>query len=166
VSQKYDDIASVCHRFNSCCLQAEYDFLEDLAPLPNPSDLASAYTTLLTPLLTLFSNTISSLIALIKRSLHKYTFLALAAYDSMSALSSRWDTLLLRRGELGSRKENNELKEGLNSLRAVCLRSFPEFLADIKLSAMGKGAEWAGTGLAECTISVFSGSLPSLAYLT
>ena len=50
-------------------------------------------------------------------------------------------------------RKDNELKEGLHSIRASCLRSFPEFLADIRLAGLGKGGE-TGTGLAEFTITV------------
>lgn len=123
----------------------------ELAPLPNQS-LASTYNTLLTPLLTLFSNTISSLISLIKRSLQKYAFLALSAFESLSMLQRRWEALLDRRGA-DSRRGNNELKEGLQALRAVCLRSFPEFLADVKMAALGKGGE-TSTALADFTVTV------------
>ena len=123
----------------------------ELAPLPNQA-LGSTYNTLLTPLLTLFSNTLSSLISLIKRSLHKYTFLALSSFESLSSLQSRWDELLQRRGG-NARREANELRDGLNALRAVCLRSFPEFLADVKLAAISKGGDM-GTGLADFTLTV------------
>jgi exocyst complex protein 7 len=44
-------------------------------------------------------------------------------------------------------------------LRGVCLRSFPEFLADLKLAGLGKGGE-VGTGCADFTMTV----CPSLAY--
>ena len=125
--------------------------LIELAPLPNQA-LGPTYNTLLSPLLTLFSNTISSLISLIKRSLHKYTFLALSSYESLSSLQPRWDELLQRRG-MDARREKNELKDGLQALRGVCLRSFPEFLADIKLAAMGKGGE-VSTGLADFSLKV------------
>lgn len=104
---------------------------------------------LLTPLTTLFNTTLSSLSTLIKRSLHKYTFHALACYSALSAFQVRWDDLITRRAE---RKEN-ELKEGLHALRGVCLRSFPEFLADLKLAGLGKGGE-IGTGCADFTITV------------
>ncbi|KAH7889211.1 Cullin repeat-like-containing domain protein [Phlebopus sp. FC_14] len=132
--------------------ETEYALLSDLSPLPSPSLLASTYDTLLTPLLTLFTETLSSLTSLIKRSLHRYTFHALSAYSSLAASQSRWETLLSRRGE--GRRETNELRDGLNSIRAVCLRSFPEFLADLKLAATGtgKGGEL-GVGLADFTVS-------------
>ena len=60
---------------------------------------------------------------------------------------------MTRRGE--GRRDTNELRDGLNSVRSVCLRTFPEFLADLKLAATGpgKGGEL-GVGLADFTISV------------
>jgi exocyst complex protein 7 len=53
-----------------------------------------------------------------------------------------------------SRKEN-ELAEGLHALRGVCLRSFPETIADIKIAvnlpvSVGKQVE-IGTSVAEIT---------------
>jgi exocyst complex protein 7 len=132
-------------------LQDEYNLLLELAPLQNQS-FPSTYNTLLTPLLSLFSESVSSLIALIKRSLQKHAFLALSTFESLSALQPRWDVLLERRGA-DARRDRNELKEGLHALRAVCLRSFPEFLADVKLGALEKGGE-TSTGLADFTITV------------
>jgi len=129
--------------------QEEYNLLVELAPLPGQSHLTSTYITLLTPLTTLFNTTLSSLSTLIKRSLHKYTFHALAAYSALSACQDRWDGLITR---LADRKEN-ELKEGAHALRGVCLRSFPEFIADLKLAGMGRGGE-IGTGCADFTITV------------
>lgn len=38
-------------------------------------------------------------------------------------------------------RRENELKDSLSSLRSVCLRSFPELIANIKAAAMGKGGE-------------------------
>ncbi|THH20305.1 hypothetical protein EW146_g1018 [Bondarzewia mesenterica] len=128
--------------------EEEYTLLVELAPLPGQSLLSTTYATLLTPIVNLFNTTLSSLSTLIKRSLHKYTFLALSAYSSLSTQQSQWDDIIMRRAE---RKEN-ELKESLHSLRGVCLRSFPEFLADLKVAALGKGGEL-GTGLADFTVS-------------
>ena len=108
-----------------------------LAPLPGDGFLTSTFTSLLSPVFAVFSSTITSLSTLIKRSLHKYSFLALSTYSSLSASQARWDALITRRTE---RKEN-EIKDSLNTLRSVCLRSFPEFLADIKLAAIGKSDE-------------------------
>jgi exocyst complex protein 7 len=111
--------------------------------------LASTYATLLAPLLTLFGSTLGLLTALIKKALHKYNFLALAAYDVLLELHLQWDAVLARRGP---EARGNELKDALGTLRAVCLRSFPEFLADLKMGAMGRGGET--TGLADFAINV------------
>ena len=135
--------------FGQLWSQEEYSLLTQLAPLPGQAHLPATYAGLLTPLTTLFNITLSSLSALIKRSLHKYTFHALASYSALSTCQDRWDDLITRKAE---RKEN-ELKEGLHALRGVCLRSFPEFLADLKLAGMGKGGE-IGTGCADFTITV------------
>ncbi|KAG9313322.1 Cullin repeat-like-containing domain protein [Chiua virens] len=130
----------------------EYSLLTSLAPLTMPAILASTYDTLLSPLLTLFTDTLSSLTAIIKRSLHKYTFHALATYAALSASQSRWETLMMRRGD--GRRDTNELRDGLNTVRSVCLRTFPEFLADLKLAATGpgKGGEL-GVSLTDFTVS-------------
>ncbi|PSS18880.1 hypothetical protein PHLCEN_2v3195 [Hermanssonia centrifuga] len=128
--------------------EEEYDLLTELAPLSSQSILTSTYSALLSPLISLFSSTLSSLSALIKRSLHKYTFLALAAYASLSASQTRWDELMCKRAG----RKDNELKDGLHSIRAACLRSFPEFLADIRMAALGKTGELS-TGLADFTNS-------------
>jgi exocyst complex protein 7 len=44
---------------------------------------------------------------------------------------------------VGDKSENDILKEGFTTLRSLCLRSFSELLADIKLAALptavGKG---------------------------
>ncbi|KAI6162546.1 Cullin repeat-like-containing domain protein [Pisolithus thermaeus] len=132
--------------------ETEYSLLVDLAPLSSPSLLASTYDTLLTPLLQLFTDTNSSLTSLIKRSLHKYTFHALSAYSALASSQVQWETLLGRRGE--GRKDTNELRDGTNAIKGVCLRSFPEFLADLKLAATGpgKGGEM-GVGLADFVVS-------------
>ncbi|KAG2150132.1 Cullin repeat-like-containing domain protein [Suillus cothurnatus] len=127
--------------------ETEYNLLVVLAPLSSNTLVASTYDTLLTPLLTLFTDTLSSLTSLIKRSLHRYTFHALSAFSALTMSQSRWESVLVKRG-----REGNELRDGLNAIRGVCLRSFPEFLADLKLAATGKGGDLS-VGLADITIS-------------
>ncbi|KAG1864539.1 Cullin repeat-like-containing domain protein, partial [Suillus tomentosus] len=127
--------------------QTEYTLLTELAPLSSNTLTASTYDTPLTPLLTLFTDTLSSLTSLIKRSLHKYTFHALSAFSALSMSQSRWESVLEKRG-----REGNELRDGLNAIRGVCLRSFPELLADLKLAAVGKGSGLS-VSLADITIS-------------
>ena len=129
--------------------QSEYQLLTQLTPISTPTLLAPTYAALLAPLLNLFSSILGSLTTLIKKTLYKYTFLALAAYDALLDLQPQWDAVLARRGP---EAQGTELKDGLLMLRSVCLRSFPEFLADLKLGAMGRGAET--TGLADFTINV------------
>ncbi|KAL1941802.1 hypothetical protein VTO73DRAFT_6802 [Trametes versicolor] len=126
----------------------EYNLLLDLAPLTTPAAVSTTYATLISPLTNLFTSTLGSLGSLIKRNLNKNTFLALSAYSSLTPLQPRWNDIMSRRAD----RRENELKEGLHSIRASCLRSFPEFLADIRLAGLGKGGE-VGTGLADFTIS-------------
>ncbi|TFK95285.1 Cullin repeat-like-containing domain protein [Pterulicium gracile] len=128
--------------------EEEYASLTALAPLSSSSLLSSTYHTLLTPLLSLFGTTLSTLITLIKRSLAKYTFLALSTYDALASLQPRFESRVLSRRTLpsSSRAGGNELREGLTSLRAICLRSFPETLADIKLASLSSPSSAAADG--------------------
>ncbi|KAH9477346.1 Exocyst complex component 7 [Psilocybe cubensis] len=118
--------------------EEEYKLLIELCPLSNPPMVSSAFGTLMVPILKLFSSVLTQLINLVKKSLHKYNFLALSAYEGLLSLQPHWEEVLSRRG---SASDKNELKDGLQSLRALCLRSFPEFLADIKMGAMSRGAD-------------------------
>ncbi|KAF8878668.1 Cullin repeat-like-containing domain protein [Gymnopilus junonius] len=134
----------------------EYKLLLELSPLPAPLVLASSYAALLAPILKLFNTVLTQLIALIRKSLHKYNFLALSAYQGLLSLQGHWEQVLSRRGpDVG---EKNELKDGLQSLRAICLRSFPEFLADVKLGAMAKGGS-------DTSVKVVDFVLSTVAYI-
>ncbi|KAF8636329.1 hypothetical protein AX17_003620 [Amanita inopinata Kibby_2008] len=139
----------------------EYSLLTDLAPLSNLQLISSAYTTLLTPILGLFSSTINSLISLIKRALHKHAFLALSTYDSLLKLQPRWEALLALRDKNESGVTSNEVKDGLHSLRAVCLRSFPEFILDIKSNSTSRS----GANAAEYTGVVTDFTQTTVRYL-
>ncbi|KDQ22999.1 hypothetical protein PLEOSDRAFT_62377 [Pleurotus ostreatus PC15] len=130
----------------------EYEHLKDLSPLVGSAVLASTYTTLLNPISSLFGTTLQSLISFIKRSLHKHAFLALSSYEALISLKPRWDVVLSRRGSDPRGDSNDPFTDGLQSIRAVSLRSFPEFLADLKMASLGKGGE-VGTGLADFVIS-------------
>jgi exocyst complex component 7 len=112
---------------------------------------------MLSPILTLFTSTFASASSLIKRSLHKYTFLALSVYSSISVAQNRWEALITQHAN----RKDNELKDVLSGIRSMCLRSFPEFLADIKLAAVGKSTE--STGLIDFVITVCAYSLISYA---
>ncbi|KIY67553.1 hypothetical protein CYLTODRAFT_454368 [Cylindrobasidium torrendii FP15055 ss-10] len=101
--------------------EQEQRLLDELNPMPS----TQPFSVLLNPLLTLLSNTFENLVGFVKRTLHSHAFMALSAYEYMIALQTRCDSVFAGR---------SEFKDGLNSLRTVALRSFPEFLADIKLS--------------------------------
>ncbi|KAF5342487.1 hypothetical protein D9611_001411 [Ephemerocybe angulata] len=118
----------------------EFKLMQELAPLPSSGQLAASFTILLTPILRLFTSVLSSLVAFVKKNLQKYSFLALAAYESLLSLQPVWEQILAYTGESGLR-EKNDFKDGLPVLRSLCLRSFPEFLADIKLGAMARGSD-------------------------
>lgn len=142
--------------------QEEYKLSKELSPLSSPQVVASAFGTLMAPILKLFNSVLTQLLTLIKKSLHKYNFLALSVYDGLLSLQPHWNDLLSRRGP-DHAEDKNELKEGLAALRALCLRSFPEFLADLKLGATARGSD-TGTKLMDFTISV-SVSIPLFPYL-
>ncbi|KAF8168883.1 exocyst complex component, exo70 subunit [Pholiota molesta] len=120
--------------------EEEYKLLLELSPLSSAQMVASAFGTLMAPILNLFNSVLNQLTTLIKKSLHKYNFLALSAYEGLLSLQRHWDDLLSRRGS-EHMSEKNEPKDGLQSLRGLCLRSFPEFLADIKMGAMTRGLD-------------------------
>ncbi|KZT66616.1 hypothetical protein DAEQUDRAFT_752050 [Daedalea quercina L-15889] len=139
-SQFMDNIMNVA--------DAEYALLLTLAPITTPVSINSTYTTLLNSLCTLFSSTLSSLNSLIKRDLSKYTPMALSLFSCLSAAQERWEEAMVHRA---GRREN-ELKDGLQGMKATCQRSFPEFLADIKLAAGSSRGELS-TGVIDTTMS-------------
>ena len=126
--------------------------MKELSPLTSPQVVASAYGTLLAPILKLFNSVLTQLLTLIKKALHKYNFVALSAYDGLLSLQPHWNDLLSRRGS-DHAEDKNELKDGLLALRALCLRSFPEFLADLKMGAMARGSD-TSTKLMDFTVAV------------
>lgn len=151
--EKVLDLTEVCERLLvwtkvvfDHSFQAEHQLLSTLAILPGGLHFPATYATLIAPLNSLFTSYHSQLLNTIKQSLHKHTFLALSTYSALSSpqISSRWDDIMQRRagrsaggtgGGVESRNQN-ALRECLHALRGVCLRSFPEFLADVKLAAM------------------------------
>jgi exocyst complex component 7 len=67
-------------------------------------------------------------------------------------LFNHWNDLLSRRGP-DHAEDKNEFKDGLLALRALCLRSFSEFLADLKMGATVRGSD-TSTKLVNFTASV------------
>ena len=75
------------------------------------------------------------------------------AYSRLSSTSvqQRWEEIIVRKSGKGAKGDLNvnALREGLNGMRAVCLRSFPEFLADVKMAAIPQGGGEPGVGVME-----------------
>ena len=126
--------------------------MKELSPLSSRQVLASAYGTSMAPILKLFNSILMQLLALIKKALHKHNFIAFSAYDSLLSLQPHWTELLSRRGS-DHAEDKNEFKDGLLALRALCLRSFPEFLASLKMGATARGWDTSAK-LTDFTISV------------
>ncbi|KAF5351049.1 hypothetical protein D9756_008179 [Leucocoprinus leucothites] len=121
-------------------LADEYKLLKELSPLTNPEIIASSYGALLAPILSLFNSVLGQMAALIKKSLQKYNFLALSAYDALLQQQPAWEEVLSRRGS-EYLDDKNEFRDGLQTLRQICLRSFPEFLVDLKLGANNRDSD-------------------------
>jgi exocyst complex protein 7 len=132
--------------------QEEWKHLTTFSPLASLTFLEGAFASLLAPICALFGSTLSQLTSLLKRSLHAHTFLALSSYDQLSALQPRWEEVINARA---TRREH-ELRDGVHAIRAACVRSFPEFLADIKAAGLGPKNGEMTTDVADFTISVCS----------
>ena len=79
-------------------------------------------------------------------------YTALAAYESLLSLQPLWEQVISYTSSPCSSLDltaKNEFKDGLPVLRSLCLRSFPEFLADIKLAAVPKAPGAGGSGQSE-----------------
>jgi len=95
---------------------------------------------MLAPILKSFHSVFTQLLTLFKKALHKYNFVALSAYDGLLSLQPLWNDLLSRQGQ-DHAEDKNEIKDGMLAPRAICLRSFPEFLADLKMGATTRGSD-------------------------
>ena len=91
------------------------------------------------------TNTLQSSISTIKRSLSTHTFFALDLYRRLQQCQSKWEgitTRCLSMTHTPSSPETKDLQTPLHqpiaTLRSLILRSFPEFLVDIK-STPGNG---------------------------
>ncbi|KAG8830294.1 hypothetical protein FRC17_005092 [Serendipita sp. 399] len=127
---------------------AEYDLLLKMSLLTTTGAVQSTYGTLLTPIGSLFTTTLALLINLVKANLNKHAFLALAAYEELTNARKPWGDVQSRTG-----KNENELKDTLVSLRGICLRSFPEFLLDVRGAGTKTNVEL-GSGIHEVTSMV------------
>lgn len=131
----------------------EYDLLVELSTLASASQLATHFGNLLNPLVSLLNTTVTSLVAFSKRSLQKYGFLVLSAYEALLELQPTWDEVSSLRVSSDTRKEANEYKDILQVVRSVCIRMFPETLADIKLSSAGRAGD-TSTALLDASMEV------------
>lgn len=143
----------------------EYDLLIEMSTLVSPSQLASHFGNLLNPLVLSMSTTITALVAFSKRSLQKYGFLILSAYEALLELQPMWEEISALKvspeSRNDNRKETNEYKDVLHVVRMVCIRMFPEALADIKLSTAGRTGD-TSTVLLDASVEVRFSSISTL----
>jgi exocyst complex protein 7 len=102
-----------------------------------------------------FNSTVSVIQTLTKKSIRRYLFLGFSTFTELSLVQGQWDEVIRRR----TAQKGNELGDAVSSIRAGCLRIFPEVIADIKLagnlpSGPGGRPTEIGTGLADITKSV------------
>ncbi|THU94691.1 hypothetical protein K435DRAFT_860320 [Dendrothele bispora CBS 962.96] len=120
----------------------KHDLLVELSAIPGQA--GPSYTLLLHSVLAMFGTTSTLLVTLVKRSLHKYGFVAL------TSVGGGREAERVGRG----RKESNEFRDALQTIKSLCLRLFPEVLADVKLPPSMASANKFGdrnTGLADTT---------------
>jgi exocyst complex protein 7 len=120
-----------------------------MALITSTVGIQATYATLMAPINSMFTTTLTLLLNLIKTNLNKHGFMALAAYEDLQNVQPAWNEVQMRTG-----KKDSGLKETLTSLRGICLRSFPEFLLDVR-GAATKSAE-VGTGIHETTNMVIN----------
>lgn len=121
-----------------------------MALVTSSAGIQATYATLMAPINSIFTTTLTLLINLIKSNLNKHGFMALAAYEDLQNTQQAWGEVQMRTG-----KKDNELKETLTSLRGICLRSFPEFLLDVRGAATKANVE-VGSGIHETTNMVIN----------
>jgi len=138
--------------------EAEHETLTQLAPLPSTSNLQTTYASLISPFVLMVTTTLGTIQNLVKKNLRTHVFLAFGVYGRLTDLQPVWDDVIKYR----SGKRENELADAIQSLRGLCLRSFPEFLLDIKMVGMppapGTKQVEVGTGIADITNAVCPGS--------
>ncbi|KAI5121110.1 hypothetical protein M0805_002783 [Coniferiporia weirii] len=136
--------------------ESEFNLLTELALLPSNQQLTGTFSALITSLLALLQGSFTQLTGRVKRALQRNAFLALSAYAHLvrADVARRWDDAVRWRTGAVAGEGVNALKEGLHSLRAVCLRSFPEFLADVRAASVQGTSGELGTDIAEITETV------------
>ncbi len=80
----------------------------------------------------------------------------MSVYDALLQQQPAWEDILSRRRRSEydvSGEEKSEVKDGLQVLRQVCLRSFPEFLVDLKLGVNNREVD-TNVKLVDLTVDV------------
>jgi exocyst complex component 7 len=103
-------------------------------------------------MLRLFNTILTQLMNLSKKDLVKYGFLILSAYESLLSLQIHWEDLMGRTTD--KLKQKNEFRDGLPQLKALCKRSFPEFIADLMMGASARSGNDTSVKLAPFVIQV------------
>lgn len=129
--------------------EAEQETLERLALLPTMVD--QAFASLIAPLLAMATSMLSTVQSSIKKSLLTHVWFGIGLFGALASLQPAWDDVM--RSKAG--RDENELADWNNALRGVCLRSFPEFLLEIKQAGASVRREL-GTGVADISKQVRS----------
>ncbi|KAF8318713.1 hypothetical protein DL93DRAFT_2132943 [Clavulina sp. PMI_390] len=132
--------------------EAEYTKLSRLAPIQYPSALSTTFGLIMQSMVSVFQSIFSAFTALAKRSVRRYLQLAFSTYTELSALQGRWDEVVRQRAG----RKQNELADSLHSLRAICLRIFPEAIADIKMALNNPQAKAMETNTAVASVVISS----------
>lgn len=132
--------------------EAEHETFQQLALLPHQGTaLEASFSYFCAPLLSMFSSTLSTVQTAVKKNLLSHVWLALQLWTSLTQLQPVWDDVMRARA---GRKEN-ELSEVAHAIRGVCLRSFPEFILEVRQAGLpGPKVTEIGTGVAEVTKTV------------
>ncbi|KAG8960854.1 hypothetical protein FRC00_014009 [Tulasnella sp. 408] len=128
--------------------EAELENLERLALLPTIVD-QTTFASLIAPLLGMATSMLSTVQSSIKKSLLTHVWFGIGLFGALASLQPAWDDVMrLRAG-----RDENELADWNHALRGVCLRSFPEFLLEIKQAGASVRREL-GTGVADISKQV------------
>ncbi|KAG8956329.1 hypothetical protein FRC04_004409 [Tulasnella sp. 424] len=123
--------------------EAEQETLQRLALLPTLVD-QTTFASLVSPLLGMTTSMLSTVQSSIKKSLLAHVWLGIGLFGALGSLQPAWDDVMRSRAG----RDENELADWNHTLRGVCLRSFPEFLLEIKQAGASIRREL-GTGVAD-----------------
>lgn len=153
---------SLLHQTND---QAETLVITTLFPNQPPGSLLPA--TLSRPLNLLVAS-LQPTLNIIKKALSSHTFSAIELYQSLSRTQAKWDVVLTKCfsmvhtdvGSSGARELQTALTTPLSTLRGLVLRSFPEFIVDIRTTSGGPSTTSAISDTTHSTLTYLE-TLPS-----